>query len=119
MSMKNKPTTLSFTYTMWGCSINEDQITNSISKMKKIIKDDIIHCLMWGYKKRGEYESPLSLSVPFCALMTVTKGMKIKIDFDKNCKFKCEKFSKILKSRTEHGEVTMDGLAKITVVWKD
>ena len=109
---------LSFNYTMWGCCVTEDKMTTSKAKMKKIIADDIKNTLANGYKKHGEKESPLSLNIPFFNPICVTDDMKIKIDFSTNCKFKCEKFSNILKTRTEYGEVTMDGIAKVTIVWK-
>lgn len=108
---------LSFNYTMWGCCITEDQMTESKAKMKKIIADDIKNTLINGYKKHGEKESPLKLTIPFHYPRSVMNDMNIKINFAKTCKFKCEKFSGCLKTRTEFGEISVDGKIFVALSW--
>ena len=115
--MKNV-TNLSFNYNAWACCINKDQVTSSIAKMKKIIKDDIKHCLINGYKKHGERESRFYLSIPFLFPMYVVNEMNVKIVFGDECTFRCEKFSNQLKSRKEHGEISCSGQIFITIEWR-
>ena len=115
---KKNTINLSFTYTTWGCSITEDQMTKSIAKMKKIVKDDIKNTLANGYKKHGEKESPFELNIPFFSIMDVNKDVKVKVDFDEDCKFKCEKFYNTLKARTEYGEICVDGNINVMIAWK-
>ena len=115
---KKNTINLSFTYTAWACCITEDQMTGSIAKMKKIIKDDIKNTLANGYKKHGEKESPFELNIPFFGMMDVNKHVKVKVDFDEDCKFKCEKFSDTLKARTEYGEISVFGNINVAIVWK-
>lgn len=115
---KKNTINLSFTYTAWACCITEDQMTGSIAKMKKIIKDDIKNTLANGYKKHGEKESPFELNIPFFGMMEVNKDVKVKVDFDEDCKFKCEKFSDTLKARTEYGEICVDGNINVMIAWK-
>lgn len=114
--MKNV-TTLSFNYNAWACCINKDQVTSSIAKMKKIIKDDIKNCLINGYKKHGERESPFYLSIPFLYPMYVVDEMNVKIVFG-DCTFRCEEFPNSLKSRKEHGEIHCSGQIFITIEWR-
>ena len=115
---KKNTINLSFTYTTWGCSITEDQMTKSVAKMKKITADDIKETLANGYEKLGNVESPFELSIPFFGVMDVNKDVKVNVDFADNCKFKCEKFSDTLKARTEYGEICVDGNINVTIVWK-
>ena len=115
---KKNTINLSFTYTAWACCITEDQMTGSIAKMKKIIKDDIKNTLANGYKKHGEKESPFELNIPFFGMMDVNKDVKVKVDFDEDCKFKCEKFYNTLKASTEYGEICVDGNINVMIAWK-
>ena len=115
--MKNV-TTRSFNYNAWACCIDTDQVTSSIAKMKKIIKDDIKHCLINGYKKHGERESRFYLSIPFIYPMYVVNETNVKIVFGDECTFRCEKFSNQSKSSKEHGEISCSGQIFITIEWR-
>lgn len=117
MSKKNT-INLSFDYTMWSVCVDEDQMTKSVSKMKKIVADDIKKALTWGYKKHGEHESELELSIPFFRQLSTTRDMKVKVEFDEDCVFKCEKLSGCLKTRNEYGEIGVDGKINVIVTWK-
>lgn len=115
---KKNTTTLSFNYGTWACCIGKNQMTKSVSKMKKIIETDIKRCMVWGYRAHGEHENPLKLSIPFFNPMYVTSEMKAKIEFDDDCVFKCEKLSPILKNRREDAEVSVDGgKIYVTITW--
>ena len=117
MAKKNK-INLSFNYTSWACCVTEDQMTGSIAKMKKIVKDDIKETLANGYKKHGEKESPFTLDIPFFGVMDVNKDVKVNVDFADNCKFKCEKISSKPKDNTEYGEISVFGNINVAIVWK-
>lgn len=113
---KKNITVLSFNYNTWACCTSE--ITKSAAKMKKIVKDDIKRCLIWGNKKSGEYASALTLAMPFFPLLSVNQDTKVVVDFSEDCKFKCEELSYIHETEDEKAEVKVDGTIKVTVEWK-
>lgn len=116
MTKKNM-TTLSFNYNTWACCVGADQMTKSVAKMKKIIKDDIKHCLICGNKKNGEYATALTLAMPFFPLLSVNHDTKTKIDFGNDCKFKCNELSYVHETDTEKAEICVDGTINVTVEW--
>lgn len=113
---KKNITVLSFNYNTWACCVGK--ITKSAAKMKKIVKDDIKRCLIWGNKKNGEYVSTLTLTMPFFPLLSVNSDTKVTVDFGDDCKFKCEELSYIHETEDEKAEVQVDGTIKVTVEWK-
>lgn len=114
---KKNTINLTLTYKTWAVCIPADQSTKSISKMKKILAADIKNVLVNGYKKYGEREAALKLSVPFFPPAVVLDDMKVKVEFDEKCKFKCEELLKLSKTKNEQFEVSGNGPMTVTIGW--
>ena len=108
--------TLTFTYKSWA--LQTDKKISSIPKMKKLVSDDIKYSLMNGYHVHGIDESCLTIMIPFFSSKSACnyREIKIKIDFDDKCKFKCTDCS-FCSDASEFG-IECEGRIKVTVTVK-